>query len=367
MPDWTTGEGDAELDRWLAAQLADLIRDLTAALDLDAGLRDVTLPAQHSALVADLGRVLDLDAGLAAILPAPTPLAAPSRPLPDTKPEPADGDLASDSVDCILYWLAGMSDGHRLAIRNALWLDYFEAQLAAVACVHEICSIHDLAPAPDLAYALYRTRAALTRARARARDLAHALDRDLVLGRALARARARALDLARALERELTRALDDLDLALNFAGGVARVLELTGDSALTRALELVNVLARDLSRLLSRRRDVGHARVLVDAQDLASDLFTFTMGSTRVTDFDGVRLERVRIRLEAVRHDYAGADLRDVDLTGLDLRGVRWSDATQWPPGWEGTIRAGSVQLGDGVYEFRPGGGTHHASVLACT
>src|SRR5262249_8112166 len=108
---------------------------------------------------------------------------------------------------------------------------------------------------------------------------------------------------------------------------------------------------------LGRRGDAVRARVLVRAQNLANNLIT--MDSGQVIDFNRTRLEQAHLRLEGVRHDYVGADLRDVDLTGLDLRGVRWSDATWWRAKWEEPIRAGSVQLGAGMYEFRPGG-THY-------
>ncbi|MGB6161021.1 MAG: WD40 repeat domain-containing protein [Pseudonocardiaceae bacterium] len=58
------------LDRWLADQYRALVNDLTAALDLEAGLREVMIPARHADLVADLRDVLGLEAGLSAIVPA---------------------------------------------------------------------------------------------------------------------------------------------------------------------------------------------------------------------------------------------------------------------------------------------------------
>ena len=90
MPDLTTGEGQAEMDRWLAGRHAELIRDLATTLDLDTGLRDATLPAQHAALVADLGRILDLDAGLAAVLPVPAPPAVTPHPPSNAELVPPD-------------------------------------------------------------------------------------------------------------------------------------------------------------------------------------------------------------------------------------------------------------------------------------
>ena len=58
------------LDRWLADQYHALVNDLTAALDLEAGLREAMIPARHTSLVADLRDVLDVEAGLNAIVAA---------------------------------------------------------------------------------------------------------------------------------------------------------------------------------------------------------------------------------------------------------------------------------------------------------
>ncbi|WP_322750264.1 MULTISPECIES: hypothetical protein [unclassified Frankia] len=66
----------ADMDRWLSAAHANLVDDLAAHLDLDAGLRDAMLPAAHTSLVDDLATHLDLDGGLAAILASKTSTSA---------------------------------------------------------------------------------------------------------------------------------------------------------------------------------------------------------------------------------------------------------------------------------------------------
>lgn len=68
---------DPILERYLAEHHDAFVRDLAAALDLDAGLRDATLPARHTRLIEDVRGVLDLEAGLAAVLPGS--LGAPSH------------------------------------------------------------------------------------------------------------------------------------------------------------------------------------------------------------------------------------------------------------------------------------------------
>ena len=59
-------------------------------------------------------------------------------------------------------------------------------------------------------------------------------------------------------------------------------------------------------------------------------------------------------RLWTALSDVTGADLRQSDLGGVPLEGIRWSEATQWPPAWEDSIRARStaVQGEPGVYEI---------------
>jgi len=63
---WT----DAAVDRHVSAAHRNLVADIAASLDLDAGLREATIPTHHAKLVADLQTVLDIDAGLNAALRA---------------------------------------------------------------------------------------------------------------------------------------------------------------------------------------------------------------------------------------------------------------------------------------------------------
>ncbi|MGH3754102.1 MAG: caspase, EACC1-associated type [Pseudonocardiaceae bacterium] len=72
MSDFTSRPDDS-LDQWLADQHRDMVTDLAATLDVDAGLREAMIPARHADLVADLGGVLNVEAGLSAIVPAPPP------------------------------------------------------------------------------------------------------------------------------------------------------------------------------------------------------------------------------------------------------------------------------------------------------
>ena len=55
------------IEDWLEGQYQRLVNDLGAVLDLETGLREVTLSADHGDLVTDIAELLDLDVGLAAI------------------------------------------------------------------------------------------------------------------------------------------------------------------------------------------------------------------------------------------------------------------------------------------------------------
>ncbi len=91
---------DVSLDQWLAAQHRDMVTDLAATLDVEAGLREAMIPARHADIVADLGSVLDVEAGLSAIVADPTP----------PKPRELAGAAASRGPSTRFARLVGCSD-----------------------------------------------------------------------------------------------------------------------------------------------------------------------------------------------------------------------------------------------------------------
>jgi hypothetical protein len=314
-------DGQADVERWLIDGHTALIRDLTAAVNLEAGLRDATLPARHTDLVADLTQALDLDAGLAAILPTTqTPTApSPEQPTPG-RPEQA----TTTGLEQLLRWLADQGAGYRLANRAQPWLDLLDAYIRVLTCYETTTLALDRRSALDLA---------LARDIARASDLANDLANDL----ASSRARARARPLANALA-----SASDLanDLASTRARPLANDLASASDlaSRLAGASTLANVLARTLAKDLARTLANDFARNL----DLARDRH--------------IKLGRTHDRLKELRHDFTGEDLRHVDLTDVTLEGVRWDEATQWPARWQDTIRASSTPHPDGGWQIGPGG-----------
>ena len=160
------------------------------------------------------------------------------------------------------------------------------------------------------------------------RDLAGALGLDRDLARALARALTSDRDRARNLDRDLARALaHDLASALTFASDFDRDL----------ALDLALALDLDLDLDRDRDRDRAPALVLADLDSVLADL------------------DDVFADLDRVLHDFTTADLRGVDLTRVDLEGLRWSAATRWPTNWVAQVTLDSVEVAPNVFEVRGG------------
>lgn len=316
---------NVSLNKWLADQHYHVIRDLSATLDLETALREITIPARHANLVADLGGVLDIEAGLRAIVPigpdptpyqpesttalyagAGSPLAARDRYETDRKQVPPDPMSLTD-LEELVRAVASRRPGTRLAMRN-----------------HPVFAL-----ARDLARDCAFTRGlGLYLAAYLDRDLALHLDCDLTVDRdlALGRDHTRAVDLVCALNR----ARDQIR-TIGSNRALYRVLYRVLDLDHTRAVDLVRALdracARDLD--LTRARDLEHIGDLVRALH---------------RDLD--RTSRLLTDLYHALNDFTGADLRTVNLAGIPLDGMRWSSATQWPPQWVEQVWLNSVPVG---------------------
>jgi hypothetical protein len=175
-------------------------------------------------------------------------------------------------------------------------------------------------------------------ASASARDLALARGSDRAIASVLPRVGVSALDVARDLAHAR-------DLALASAVDLDRVL--------SRALDFSRALAFDLDRVLAPRardRARARARVLALSRALASDL-------AAACD-----------NLAYAANSFTGADLSAVDLTDLDLGGLRWDDQTRWPsPEWAERMRRASVEHppGSGTFVVLPEGQHSAEATLA--
>jgi hypothetical protein len=130
------------------------------------------------------------------------------------------------------------------------------------------------------------------------------------------------------------------DLARDLARILARDLALTGERVPGSDLDLAFGLLFDSRAHRDRDRNVD--RDLAHARDPARTVH--------------LRLVQAGSRLSGLRHDFSGEDLHLVDLTGVVLEGVRWDEATRWPPPWQDRIRASSTQHPDGGWQIGRGG-----------
>jgi hypothetical protein len=172
-----------------------------------------------------------------------------------------------------------------------------------------------------------------------AHELTHDLDHDL-------RNRDHLHDLTLDL-RNLTLDLRNLTLDLD------RDLALASDLALTLTRDLRNrdlALASALNLALDRDLDRGRDLIRDRDRDLASDLIRDLDLDAVLADLDGALHD-----LDGALHDFTTADLREVDLTGVPLEGVRWSSATQWPADWAPQVALASVEVAPDVFEVREG------------
>lgn len=336
---------DEDLDQWLASARQDLTDELGAALDVEAGLRDALLPARRVALTDDLRAVLDVDAGLAAIIPATSSAADEQR--DDSAAASSETSTSADdqTVSATARLLNSLPDADRLALRG-------DPAIISLALVLLLAIAHIQARALD--HAISRVRVlghgrARDRTYDRVRALAHELDNRLAFARVsdpeidLDHHLASASALARALNIELARDPEDgladalhrhVGFARDLDGHLALALALTRDLAGRLAREQTHNLARHIARDLDRSGDFDLDRHLESARGLQRDL-------------------------GRARSDFTNADLREADLAGSPLTGIRWSRATQWPPDWKGQIEQRSEEVEPGVFEVR--GGTEHA------
>ncbi|MGY1503689.1 hypothetical protein ACW4TU_45240 (plasmid) [Streptomyces sp. QTS52] len=391
------------IDRELAQRHEAFTAKLEAALDVEAGLRDILFQSRHETFTAKVETALDVEAGLRDILTHPTIQAPPGHspavapPVSSTTPGNSGGQARP---------------AQRLKLRSN---PRVRAARRALRVVESWTRNSDLDLDLDLAGA--RTRA-LDRARTRNPDLdcdpdcdldfdfdfARDLDLDFTRALDLALAFDVALDLdcapgrARALDRILDRAhdlLNDLVYDLRLADVIARhtlarVLTAALTAALARALDLaraltaaldctrerardlaparVDALARDLTRADALARDL--ARALTAALDLAldaarsrclqiiSDEYTQAVGTSVAVDEES---------LASLMDDFTTDDLSDADMRegDIELTGVRWSDGTTWPASTNiDRLKRRSDRQEDGSWIIRAGTGNARENIL---
>ncbi|MFI9504126.1 hypothetical protein [Nocardia sp. NPDC052566] len=357
---------------WLGTHRDQFYAELVEHLDIEAGLEEVLLAERHRSLIEEVHDKLDIEAGLAAILPTPL------LPLPDAAQQPhAPGTLewASDE-------LARMPLPIRLALRG----DYaakcgFAAREVTTLLSQptieldqlETLVIHVQTLLPGSAAARWRiaTDEEIRADDGLSKDQKHALLRALKdEGRQAfldAHAIYEVLDGVRKAVSDITDNIEDetpqhgVDNVIGFGSRkagesteleVVPVTDFAAISSMHRWTGAVADYVRDSFRSIFQGMSTHHRNQVPDVSmddNLSIDWAPYLAEPLN-------QLASYLVCLEQMLNDFIGADLRKVDLAGVPLEGLRWSEqTTQWPDLWREQIRQDSVRIDDDVYEIHYG------------
>ncbi|WP_438297704.1 hypothetical protein [Streptomyces sp. HUAS TT7] len=321
---------------------------LDEALDIEAGLREILLQSDHEARIEGLGDLLNEEAGLADIVkPVHNP---PEQPVTiDTSAmglmhageghqlnrflgRSAHGISPQDRMR--MRGAAGVRDAVRAASVGQAHADHIEALERISLRSHDPAVSYSLTPQLEALFVF-----------------------TLSLSQGEGQSRRQDLTLCRSSLRELTalfahgqvrtgpkidRALAQLTSALLLLADAAVEWRFNIDAMYkdVREVHLRNVLS-----LLSYANGVVQGAEPTGDQPLHSELAT-AAGTARAlvgnclnaVEREVMRFLGVRIRItsaeeaQSLIHDFTVADLREANLDGIDLSGVRWSEHnTRWP------------------------------------
>ncbi|MFC9329551.1 hypothetical protein [Kitasatospora sp. NPDC057015] len=314
------------------------LEGLDGHLDVEAGLREVTLCSRHKELGEGLDVVLDVEAGLVSIL---------SRTVDRTEFEKAAAPLYEVGLMHQRFELIGHEQ--RLVLR--------EHPLVSSAILADLL-IRTVVLAQDLTYGLgfgrYRgmsLKRAVFAAQGIARGIAHELD-----GRA-----ALAWDL-RDMAHQIVALLEPHYPAINQAARVGQVLVREMAATIDQRVRSADhpaiaefLRACHVFMLAVRGGDLTRAGLEVEylTRALAAQVGELLgLGEPEALDLEF---------LSETLDDFTTADLSAADLTHVDLAGVRWSELrTRWPTEISvEQLREDSRETlpGSGIYVIRPGTG----------
>ncbi|PPJ05433.1 hypothetical protein C5E51_23360 [Nocardia nova] len=368
MTDYINNDG-AAVDRWLAIHHQRFLDGLAARLDIEAGLEEVLLSERHEELVAVVSDKLDLEAGLAAILP-PEP-----EPLP-----PAVEDSASEgSLEWVSSTLAEMPLQIRLTSRALYAHELNVIARHATVRAGSPSGIDDLFAIGSELRLLGAVLAREPRDGSKwllygpARTNQAAELSKLVSDAILHDVAARAADADETPE-------DPDDKKARFAavfetstpdGNPMEELwgkfKQTTDELHRRFLSVQNSIFIDacfssdeIGAVKSPRRWVQgvakFARAILKIDDLEPGDLDQPSEQVAARLFD---VADHLMYVERMLNDFTNADLRNVNLAGMPLDGVRWSEAaTQWPADWREEIERDSIPVGEGIFEIHNGTNT---------
>ncbi|MFE2961177.1 hypothetical protein [Nocardia tengchongensis] len=302
-------DNDRAFDQWLADRHADLVARVAASMDLEAGFQEVLLRAKQQELIE--GLTADLSSGGEAH---------------DQQRLPAAEEVAAhaDGTPALIGELKALKPVDRFVVRAGVRPVLDQAADYACQAVQE--SLPDRRVLEGSHSALYECvlteilldwgvyhDAVETRLTSAAR-LLHTIpqavateQRDSGIGGAM--------DWATDVQNSVTANLADLSAVMTLWGEMLREPVPTPEPNPVR-------------------RARGYA---AGARRLIAALIEDLNGLGQATD------------------NFVGADLRNVDLGGVQLHGLKWSKTTRWDREAFKYIRRQSVPLGNGIWEIRDG------------
>jgi hypothetical protein len=320
-PQGVPGPDDHDVVSRLDRQHDDLVDGLDAVVDVAAGLREILLHSRHAGAVDGLDAVLDAEAGLAAILRPAGPVQREALEIrtPQSRPLNAEVRMRLRAHSKVVATYRGFGQARDLVRDFALFRSpHRERVLGRV-----LVLVLDIAQ--DVVFYFDPHGRRYDRDFFRALLSASALARRFALGFSVP-------------DRDLTHDLDVI------RSGVV-------DPDLGRALDLARIFARVLAhdRAFDPDRD----------SDELIDLYTNHLRRVIGAVLKGEPPPLDEYSVDDLLNDFTDSDLRTVDLTGIDLDGVRWSEhGTQWPSSMDiHNLRSRSEETppGSGIYTIRSG------------
>lgn len=333
-----------------------LVADLAGLLDLDAGLDDILLDTHHQDLVRETTRVLDVPAGLADIIavdPAAMPSFTPEPPGPVARLHQADAPdphttepsqiaalFSSSSSGNFPSYIgnagtsSGLDDGARLRVRTHR---EFHRLLETLRL------LHDVTPSDRVIGGVWIEEITMWQDHStNAATWSGHFGNSVLLGRLLAW-------------------IDSWYPATVIGGEPEdrlRTQVMVGDHrairvALTRQAEALGREVFDVPFAIDDER----SQCFINPA-LTQELTFVVRPAGRAIP---VATRELLAALDSLTLDFTDADLRQTDLTGLDLEGVQWSSRTRWPADWEVLIAEHSEDIGHDLYEVRHRGMLHGA------
>jgi hypothetical protein len=374
-----TPDNDAAVDRWLRTQHQAMLDDVREQLDISAGLAEVLLATKYADLRTATAKTLDVDAGLTAILSPGAQVAGPelsltpslnitgNRTPDDPQPTPwLRGLAALPPEQRLMIGGLGLTNELRRSAESGM-------ELITAFCLNDALILRELLDPDRFSPDVIQRAHDLTRDLGIALNLSHALDSGLRRGLEwaglvmprddiLATSSRHALKIAEALEV----AHAEHRKAIAYSQLIATLLvEALSDSSLWEDGPNGYHLNRHFLKDLGETEPAGTVDVNPLAHNLAHNL-ALTCASARAREYDldlyrdldyGVdydlgpeQVHKVVARLAQMIQllsDVRGADLREANLIGVPLGGVRWNADTQWPPDLHDRIVNDSVPIED--------------------